>query len=182
MIQDALKNVFNPEFLNRIDDVITFKPLDKPDLSKIILNLVGELNHRVESLGYQLDLTDAACDFVAEKGYDPKFGARPLKRAIQRYIEEPLAETLLEKERAAGSTIKIKLNKAKDGLTFRWTAPKKGVKTTAAKNNESSDQPDERTITEAKKVSGPSAPGAISPDNVDSGNSSEAPASAASKS
>lgn len=155
MIQDALKNVFNPEFLNRIDDVITFKPLEKPDLGKIILNLVGELNARVESLGYQLDLTDAARDFVADKGYDPKFGARPLKRAIQRFIEEPLAETLLEKERAAGSTIKIKLNKAKDGLVFSWVAPKKGSKITAAaaKNDDSSNQPDERVIASTHKGS-----------------------------
>jgi len=134
VIQDALKNVFNPEFLNRIDDVITFKPLEKEDLYKIIKLLSEELFTRIASVGYELDFTKAAMDFVANKGYDPKYGARPLKRAIQKYIEDPLAEELLGTTHAEGSTIKIKMNKSKDGLQFDWSGPKKGASLTSKKS------------------------------------------------
>ena len=110
-IQDALKKVFNPEFLNRIDDVITFKPLEKEDIYHIIDVLSEELFHRIKEVGYNVELTKGAKDFITDKGFDPKYGARPLKRAIQRYIEDPLAEALLENKKPEGSTIKIKLNK-----------------------------------------------------------------------
>lgn len=134
VIQDALKNVFNPEFLNRIDDVITFKPLEKEDIYKIIKLLSEELFTRISSLGYHLDFTKAAMDFVADKGYDPKFGARPLKRAIQKYIEDPLAEELLGTTHSEGSQLKIKLNKANDGLVFDWSGPKKSAATSSKKS------------------------------------------------
>ncbi|TVP98476.1 MAG: ATP-dependent Clp protease ATP-binding subunit [Balneolaceae bacterium] len=119
-IQDALKKVFNPEFLNRIDDVLTFRPLEKKDIFKIIDILSDELFVRVRNLGYELELSKGAKEFISEKGFDPKFGARPLKRAIQKFIEDPLAEELLGVQHAAGSTIKIKMNKTRDGLTFDW--------------------------------------------------------------
>lgn len=122
-IQDALKKVFNPEFLNRIDDVITFRPLEKEDISQIIDILADDLFSRIRNLGYKLELTRAAKDFIADKGFDPKFGARPLKRAIQKYVEDPLAEDLLKVEQPAGSTIKIKMNKSRDKLEFDWTPP-----------------------------------------------------------
>jgi len=122
-IQDALKKVFNPEFLNRIDDVITFRPLEKEDISQIIDILADDLFSRIRNLGYNLELTRAAKDFIADKGFDPKFGARPLKRAIQKYVEDPLAEDLLKVEQPAGSTIKIKMNKSRDKLEFDWTPP-----------------------------------------------------------
>lgn len=120
-IQDALKKVFNPEFLNRIDDVLTFKPLEKEDIFKIIDILAEELFTRIESLGYKLELTKGAKDFITEQGFDQKYGARPLRRAIQKYIEDPLAEEILETKHPEGSTIRIKMNKSRDGLTFDWT-------------------------------------------------------------
>lgn len=120
-IQDALKKVFNPEFLNRIDDVITFKPLEKEDIFQIIDILSEELFSRIKEVGYTVEITKAAKDFITEKGFDPKYGARPLKRAIQKYIEDPLAEELLESKKPEGSTIKIKMNKSHDNLEFGWS-------------------------------------------------------------
>ena len=119
-IQDALKKVFNPEFLNRIDDVLTFRPLEKEDIYKIIDILSDELFSRIRTLGYNLELSKGAKDFITEKGFDPKFGARPLKRSIQKYIEDPLAEEILGVEHKTGSTIKIKMNKSRDALEFEW--------------------------------------------------------------
>ena len=120
-IQDALKKVFNPEFLNRIDDVITFKPLEKEDIFQIIDILSEELFSRIKEVGYTVEITKAAKDFITDKGFDPKYGARPLKRAIQKYIEDPLAEELLESKKPEGSTIKIKMNKSHDNLEFGWS-------------------------------------------------------------
>lgn len=137
-IQDALKKVFNPEFLNRIDDVLTFHPLEKEDIFKIIDILSDELFSRIRNLGFELELTKGAKDFISDKGFDQKFGARPLKRAIQKYVEDPLAEELLEHEHPAGSTIKIKMNKSRDGLEFDWTEPE-----SSAENNDEEDSPSE---------------------------------------
>ncbi|MDZ7806454.1 MAG: ATP-dependent Clp protease ATP-binding subunit [Gracilimonas sp.] len=120
-IQDALKKVFNPEFLNRIDDVITFKPLEKKDIFQIIDLLNEELFDRIKELGFEIEVTKAAKDFITDKGFDQKYGARPLKRAIQKYIEDPLAEEILENEHKAGAVVKIKMNKSRDGLEFDWT-------------------------------------------------------------
>lgn len=124
VIQEALRKVFNPEFLNRIDDVIVFKPLEKADIHKIIANMADYLFKRIRDLGYEISLTDGARDFLVDKGYDPKFGARPLRRAIQKYVEDPLAEELLGATHKEGATIKIKLNKEKDGLAFDWKEAK----------------------------------------------------------
>lgn len=125
-IQDALKKVFNPEFLNRIDDVLTFHPLEKEHIFQIIDLLSDELFSRIRNLGYGLEITKGAKDFISDKGYDPKYGARPLKRAIQKYVEDPLAEELLNQERPEGAVIKIKMNKSRDGLEFDWTTPDEG--------------------------------------------------------
>ncbi len=119
-IQDALKKVFNPEFLNRIDDVITFKPLEKSDIFQIIDILSEELFARIKDVGYIVEISKGAKDFITDRGFDPKYGARPLKRAIQKYIEDPLAEELLEHKKPEGSTIKIKMNKSRDDLEFDW--------------------------------------------------------------
>jgi ATP-dependent Clp protease ATP-binding subunit ClpC len=137
-IQDALKKVFNPEFLNRIDDVLTFRPLEKGDIFKIIDILAEELFNRVSNLGFELEITKGAKDFITEKGFDQKFGARPLKRAIQKYIEDPLAEELLGVEHPKGAVIKIKMNKSRDGLEFDWTEPEETVDANTDENNESS--------------------------------------------
>lgn len=123
VIQDALRRVFNPEFLNRVDDVIVFKPLDKDDIFKIIDNMADELFKRIKDLGYEVDMSKGAKDFLADKGFDPKYGARPLRRAIQRYVEDPLAEELLGHVHPEGSTVKVKMNGARDGLMFEWKSP-----------------------------------------------------------
>jgi ATP-dependent Clp protease ATP-binding subunit ClpC len=122
-IQDALKKVFNPEFLNRVDDVIVFRPLDKNDIFKIIDNLTEDLFKRISNIGYDIEITKGAKEFLTDKGFDQKFGARPLKRAIQKYVEDELAEELLTKEPEAGSTVRIKMNTSRDGLTFEWKEP-----------------------------------------------------------
>lgn len=136
-IQDALKKVFNPEFLNRIDDVLTFRPLEKADIFKIIDILSDELFSRIRSLGYNLELSKGAKDFISEKGFDPKFGARPLKRAIQKYIEDPLAEEILGVEHKTDSTIKIKMNKSRDALEFEWIEAESGSDSNSSNPSES---------------------------------------------
>jgi ATP-dependent Clp protease ATP-binding subunit ClpC len=141
-----LKKVFNPEFLNRIDDVITFKPLDKKDIFQIIDILGEELFSRIREVGYEIEITKGAKDFITDKGFDPKYGARPLKRAIQKYIEDPLAEELLENKKEEGSTIKIKMNKSRDALAFDWTTPdpkKKEKKSSEDNDSEISDESEE---------------------------------------
>jgi ATP-dependent Clp protease ATP-binding subunit ClpC len=121
VIQEALRKVFNPEFLNRIDDVIVFKPLEKADIHKIIENMADLLFKRIRELGYEVSLTDAAKEFLVDKGFDPKFGARPLRRAIQKYVEDPLAEELLAATHKEGATIHIDADASGEGLTFGWT-------------------------------------------------------------
>jgi len=116
VIQNALKRTFSPEFLNRIDDVVIFNSLDQEDIFKIIDISLKDLHKRLEGMGYQLELNEEAKKFVAEKGYDPQFGARPLHRAIQKYIEDPLAEFILNEGPAEGSQFEAILNTDKDGL------------------------------------------------------------------
>ncbi|MEX0720379.1 MAG: ATP-dependent Clp protease ATP-binding subunit [Balneolaceae bacterium] len=137
-IQDALKKVFNPEFLNRIDDVITFRPLEKEDIFQIIDLMNEDLFKRINELGYEIEVTRAAKEFIAERGFDQKYGARPLKRAIQKYIEDPLAEELLENKHGEGSVIKIKMNKSRDNIAFDWVDVKP-----ASKKNETEEEPQE---------------------------------------
>ena len=104
-IQSALRKAFSPEFLNRLDDVIVFNSLLREDIHKIIDLMLGKLLGRVISLGYHVELTEKAKDFLAEKGYDPQYGARPLARAIQRYLEDPVAEEILKGELKEGDVI-----------------------------------------------------------------------------
>ncbi len=122
-IQGALKKVFNPEFLNRIDDVITFRALERKDIYQIIDVLSDELFERIHNLGYEINITQSAKDYITNKGFDPKYGARPLKRAIQKYVEEPLAEELLNHNYPEGSILKIKMNDAQDNIAFEWDTP-----------------------------------------------------------
>ncbi len=116
-IESALKKAFAPEFLNRIDDIIIFNSLEKEDIKKIIDLELNKLYARLEKLGYKVQLTDEAKDFIAEKGWDKDFGARPLKRAIQKYIEDLLAEMLVNKQMEEGQTLTLNVNEAKDALT-----------------------------------------------------------------
>jgi len=119
VIQKALNKTFAPEFLNRIDDVVMFDQLSRDSIKSIIdLELKG-LFKRVTDLGYKLELSPEAKDFIAEKGYDVQFGARPLKRAIQRYLEDELADVVLSGEVAEGDAILMELNETKDGVKAR---------------------------------------------------------------
>lgn len=118
VIQNALKRTFSPEFLNRVDDVVIFNSLDKEDIFKIIDISLADLFTRLSGMNFDLSLTEAAKEFVAEKGFDPQYGARPLNRAIQKYIEDPLAEFILSQSPAENSKLLAKMNKEKDGLVI----------------------------------------------------------------
>ncbi len=107
VIQKALNRAFSPEFLNRIDDIIMFDQLDKKAIFQIIDLELSGFYKRVETLGYHLEITDAAKNFIAEKGYDVQFGARPLKRAIQKYLEDELAEMIIRATVQEGDTIRV---------------------------------------------------------------------------
>jgi len=118
IIEKALRKTFTPEFMNRLDDQILFNTLSKEDICKIIDIELNDLFNRIEMAGYSLVIADEAKQFVAEQGYDPQLGARPLKRAIQRYIEDPLAEAIISGAFKTGSKISIEVDKestAEDG-------------------------------------------------------------------
>jgi len=126
VIQNALKKTFSPEFLNRIDDVMVFNSLGREEIFKIIDNALEGLMKRLNNMKFTLSLTEEAKDFVAEKGYDPQFGARPLHRAIQKYIEDPLAEFILSENPGEGTALAATLNEAKDGIVIAFDeVPKK---------------------------------------------------------
>lgn len=128
VIQNALRKAFSPEFLNRVDDMILFKSLDRDDIYKIIdLELVN-LYKRINDLGYEIVLDKAAKDFIVDKGYDSKFGARPLKRAIQKYVEDPLAEQIINSQISEGDRITLSLNEDKTALTSKIEKGKAKVK------------------------------------------------------
>ena len=118
IIQKSLSKQFAPEFLNRLDEIITFDQLDLDSIMKIIDIELAGLFKRIDNLGYHLEITDVAKEFVAKKGYDVQFGARPLKRAIQNYIEDGVCECILGGEIKAGETIYIDKHPEKEELTF----------------------------------------------------------------
>lgn len=119
VIQKHLSKQFAPEFLNRLDEIITFDQLDLSAITSIVDLELKSLVKRVENLGYHFQMTDKAKEFVASKGYDVQFGARPLKRAIQNYVEDGLCELLMEGNLKPGSVISIGKNPKKDELTFK---------------------------------------------------------------
>ena len=110
IVQKALSKQFSPEFLNRLDEIITFDQLDLEAIKRIIDIELKALYQRIEQTGYHVDLTDEAKEFVASKGYDVQFGARPLKRAIQNYIEDGISDLIVNGNLEPGSTIHITLN------------------------------------------------------------------------
>ena len=118
VIEGALKKSFAPEFLNRIDDVILFNALEREDIHRIIDIELSKLTKRISGLGYTLILSNEAKDYIAEKGFDKKYGARPLKRAIQKYIEDALAEEIVNANLNDGDIIKMELDKEKQELTI----------------------------------------------------------------
>ena len=116
VIEGALKKAFAPEFLNRVDDVIIFNALEKSDIKKIINIELDNLLARIEKVGYHFTLSEAAKDFIAEKGFDKQYGARPLNRAIQKYIEDALAEKIINSSVVEGDTLFMDLDKDKNEL------------------------------------------------------------------
>lgn len=123
IIENALKKAFAPEFLNRIDDVIVFNALDREEIHKIIDIELDKLYKRIDSLGYKLTLSDKAKDFISEKGFDKDYGARPLKRAIQKYIEDALAEEIINSNLEEGDTIYMDLLEDSEELAIRIEKP-----------------------------------------------------------
>ena len=116
-VQDALKAHFKPEFLNRIDDTIVFHELTVSEVTRIVDLMIRRLSTQLAGQGLGLELTDAAKEFLAREGYDPTMGARPLRRSIQRLVEDPLSERLLNKEFTAGEIIVVDIDKADDAET-----------------------------------------------------------------
>jgi ATP-dependent Clp protease ATP-binding subunit ClpC len=131
-IQNALKRAFSPEFLNRLDDLIVFNSLQREHIHRIIDLTLKKLFDRIIQLGYNVELTDKAKDFLAEKGYDHQFGARPLNRAIQKYLEDPVAEEILKGEVEEGGTVLAEYDGKGDTLTIK-------VKKTKASSREKKD-------------------------------------------
>lgn len=125
VIENALKKAFAPEFLNRIDDVIVFNALERDDIHKIIDIELDKLFKRIKDIGYDLNLTDKAKDYIAEKGFDKQYGARPLKRAIQKYIEDALAEEIVNSNLNEGDSIYMDLDEKNDSLTIKIKKAKK---------------------------------------------------------
>ncbi|WMW77236.1 ATP-dependent Clp protease ATP-binding subunit [Flavobacterium sp. 20NA77.7] len=119
VIENALKKAFAPEFLNRIDDVIVFNALEKHDIDKIIDIEMAKLTARIKELGYVLKLSEKAKDFIAEKGFDKQFGARPLKRAIQKYVEDALAEEIITSKIHEGDIIFMDLDEVSQELIIK---------------------------------------------------------------
>ncbi len=117
-IEEAVKRTFNPEFLNRIDDILVFHPLEKTDIVKIIEISLKDLFKRMTSMNITIEMNKAAKEFLAEKGYDPIYGARPLRRALQKYVEDPIAEDILKGKFGEGSIIKVQFNKKEELLKF----------------------------------------------------------------
>jgi len=122
VINNALKRTFSPEFLNRIDDIVIFNALTQENIFKIIDIALADLYKRLDSLEFTMTLSEEAKKFVAEKGFDPQFGARPLHRAIQKYIEDPLAEFILNNNPEGGAKLVAVLNEEKDGLAITQEA------------------------------------------------------------
>jgi ATP-dependent Clp protease ATP-binding subunit ClpC len=117
-IQNALRKAFSPEFLNRLDDVIIFNSLDREHIHQIIDITLKHVFARIINLGYNIELSEKAKDFLAEKGYDPQYGARPLNRAVQKYLEDPIAEEILRGEAQEGDTLKADYEEGAELLTI----------------------------------------------------------------
>jgi ATP-dependent Clp protease ATP-binding subunit ClpC len=118
-VREELKNVFNPEFLNRLDDTIVFHPLDKQHIAQIVSVLLKDVRRRLAEEELTLTLTEAATDFLVKHGYDVSYGARPLKRAIQRFIEDPLSEKILVGDFSRGDEIEVDVSPDGEKLDFR---------------------------------------------------------------
>jgi ATP-dependent Clp protease ATP-binding subunit ClpA len=120
-VKEELQHAFKPEFLNRLDDVIVFHPLGREHIAQIVSILLADVQKRLGDEELTLKLTDAAVDFLVKHGYDQAYGARPLKRAIQKWIEDPLSERILLAEFSRGDEIEVDV--AEDGTRLSFRAP-----------------------------------------------------------
>ncbi|MBI4521516.1 MAG: AAA family ATPase, partial [Gemmatimonadetes bacterium] len=118
-VRDEIERAFNPEFLNRVDDAIVFHPLTREHISAILDIVMSDLRQRLAEDEMSLQLMDAAVGFLVDHGYDENFGARPLKRAVQRYVEDPLSEKILTREFSPGDEIKVDLDAEGKSHVFR---------------------------------------------------------------
>jgi len=125
-VDESLKRLFNPEFLNRVDDTIVFRHLEKDDIKQIIQISFKKLLKRVEQMGVNVHLSDKALDFLAEKGFDKVYGARPLRRAMQKYVEDPIAEEILKGSVKEGTKVKVDLAANNAELLFGIENPEGG--------------------------------------------------------
>ena len=121
-VMEEVHHTFRPEFLNRVDDIIVFHPLTEDDLKEIVKILLRDLEQRIRASGLTLDITDEACAFLVKRGYDPKYGARPLRRAIQRQLEDPLSEAILRGGFGPGTTVRVDVEEGGEHLTFESAA------------------------------------------------------------
>ena len=117
-IMDAVKRTFRPEFLNRLDEIIIFRMLKQDEIKKIVDLMVAKVNERLKEQGMEIELTESAKEYLAKVGYDPIYGARPLRRAIQRHIEDPLSEAILKGEFKEGDKILVDKAEKSDELRF----------------------------------------------------------------
>jgi ATP-dependent Clp protease ATP-binding subunit ClpC len=128
VIESALKKAFAPEFLNRVDDVIMFNSLSKENINNIIDIELAQLYKRIENMGYKIKLEDSARDYIVDKGFDANFGARPLKRAIQKYVEDPLAEHIISANLQEGDSINLAFDDEKKEIVVKIVKGKKKKK------------------------------------------------------
>jgi ATP-dependent Clp protease ATP-binding subunit ClpC len=122
MVREEVKKTFNPEFLNRLDDLVVFRPLERKDMTRIVDLLLGELETRLSSRDIKVQVTDPVRELIIEKGFDPQLGARPLRRSIQKLLEDPLADEILRGRVADNSVMKV--GRKGDGLTFTSSSTK----------------------------------------------------------
>ncbi len=140
VVETQLKKFFSPEFLNRIDDIIIFDSLSKENIVHILDIRMKRMLKRIEDLGYEIQITDKAKEFLAEKGFDADFGARPLQRSLQKFLEEPLAEKVLQGTLKEGDKLKVDYKDGAEGLEIKATKPK-AVKSAKSENNSAGDAP-----------------------------------------
>ena len=143
-----MKKSFAPEFLNRIDDVILFNSLNKEDIHQIIDLELEKLYKRVSALGLSLKVSTEAKDYIENKGFDSEYGARPLKRAIQKYLEDAVAEEIIKSNLKEGDSIQVDFDKEKNEITLKITKPKNSKKKTKESRNK---QP--KVLKSSKKTS-----------------------------
>ena len=149
VIENALKKAFAPEFLNRIDDVVVFNSLSRDHIHMIIDLELAKLFARVQDLGYLIKLTDKAKDYIADKGYDHKFGARPLKRAIQKYLEDPLADEIINSNVGEGDSLSVDYSKKDDKIVVKVKKAKAPPAETAKKaDGDDDNSPDDKKSAE----------------------------------